>query len=263
MTEWAVSLSSRKALARARKRGWKTYSKGGKRYSTSASKKAQKASKGFKPIRRGGGAMIIASLLKGLSRYVKRSTMAERGVGRWSGRRSRTSIKDQRPIVVGSGTGRAVNKPKISSGGGSKKGQGRAWSITKGTVIGGLVGTGLGTAFGLSKDESPRSKRKSSPGPSLKQKKAPSMASTTPAGFTSKGGKWVKKGQSFGQAFSEARKKGEGTKFSWQGKSYVAVSKEDLKKRGLKDLGEWQKRKKSIKALKKKGLMMRKVSTYT
>jgi len=36
----------------------------------------------------------------------------------------------------------------------------------------------------------------------------------------------------FGSAFKEARKKGEGTKFTWNGKSYTAVTKDDLKKKG-------------------------------
>jgi|TARA_R100000501_G_C2621868_1_gene115103 hypothetical protein len=75
-----------------------------------------------------------------------------------------------------------------------------------------------------------------------------------------------KKKKSFNEAFSAARygKSGyEGKKFTWKGKDYVAVTKDDLKKRGLKNLGEWQKREKSIKALKKKGLMMRRVSRST
>ena len=36
----------------------------------------------------------------------------------------------------------------------------------------------------------------------------------------------------FGQAFKEARKKGEGTKFTFNGKQYTAVTKDDLKKKG-------------------------------
>lgn len=36
----------------------------------------------------------------------------------------------------------------------------------------------------------------------------------------------------FGAAFKEARKKGEGTKFTWNGKSYTAVTKDDLKRKG-------------------------------
>ena len=36
----------------------------------------------------------------------------------------------------------------------------------------------------------------------------------------------------FGQAFKKARKEGEGTKFTWNGKSYTAVTKDDLKKKG-------------------------------
>jgi len=38
--------------------------------------------------------------------------------------------------------------------------------------------------------------------------------------------------ETFAQAFSKARKKGEGTKFTHNGKSYTAVSKDDLKKKG-------------------------------
>ena len=53
--------------------------------------------------------------------------------------------------------------------------------------------------------------------------------------------------QSFGQAFKLARKQGEGTKFSWRGKDYVAVTKDDLKKRGLKSLKAWYKAKKKKK----------------
>jgi hypothetical protein len=36
----------------------------------------------------------------------------------------------------------------------------------------------------------------------------------------------------FGEAFKAARKKGEGTKFTWEGKQYTAVTKDDLKKKG-------------------------------
>ena len=36
----------------------------------------------------------------------------------------------------------------------------------------------------------------------------------------------------FGEAFKAARKKGEGTKFTYKGKQYTAVTKDDLKKKG-------------------------------
>tara|TARA_R110000751_G_scaffold4285_1_gene21011 strand:+ start:69 stop:917 length:849 start_codon:yes stop_codon:yes gene_type:complete len=39
----------------------------------------------------------------------------------------------------------------------------------------------------------------------------------------------------FGEAFKEARKKGEGTKFTWEGKKFTAVTKDDLKKKGYDD----------------------------
>ena len=41
-----------------------------------------------------------------------------------------------------------------------------------------------------------------------------------------------KGGKTFGEAFKEARAKGEGTKFTFNGKSFVAVTKDDLKKKG-------------------------------
>lgn len=36
----------------------------------------------------------------------------------------------------------------------------------------------------------------------------------------------------FGEAFKAARKKGEGTKFTYKGKDYTAVTKDDLKEKG-------------------------------
>ena len=41
-----------------------------------------------------------------------------------------------------------------------------------------------------------------------------------------------KEGKTFNDAFRTARAKGEGTKFTFNGKSYVAVTKDDLKKKG-------------------------------
>jgi hypothetical protein len=48
----------------------------------------------------------------------------------------------------------------------------------------------------------------------------------------------------FADAFREARAKGEGTKFTHDGKPYVAVTKTDLKKKGYDDneLGAYNKR---------------------
>jgi len=61
----------------------------------------------------------------------------------------------------------------------------------------------------------------------------------------------------FSSAYAEARKTGEGTEFTYDGKKYIAVSEDDLNRRGLTNLGEWQKREKSLKKLKKKGRSMR------
>jgi|TARA_R100000084_G_C4633645_1_gene139788 hypothetical protein len=48
-----------------------------------------------------------------------------------------------------------------------------------------------------------------------------------------------KQGKTFNDAFRAARAKGEGTKFTFNGKSYVAVTKDDLKKKGYSTLAEY------------------------
>ena len=48
-----------------------------------------------------------------------------------------------------------------------------------------------------------------------------------------------KSGKTFDDAFRTARNKGEGTKFTFNGKSYVAVTKDDLKKKGYSSLAEY------------------------
>ena len=50
-----------------------------------------------------------------------------------------------------------------------------------------------------------------------------------------------KSGKTFNDAFRAARAKGEGTKFTFNGKSYVAVTKDDLKKKGYSTLAEYNK----------------------
>ena len=48
-----------------------------------------------------------------------------------------------------------------------------------------------------------------------------------------------KSGKTFDDAFRTARNTGEGTKFTFNGKSYVAVTKDDLKKKGYSSLAEY------------------------
>jgi len=52
-------------------------------------------------------------------------------------------------------------------------------------------------------------------------------------------GKKNKSGKTFDEAFRTARNKGEGTKFTFNGKSYTAVTKDDLKKKGYSSLAEY------------------------
>ena len=71
-----------------------------------------------------------------------------------------------------------------------------------------------------------------------REKAGLAVAGATAAGFIGTGLAKRKKPASkaakvtFGEAFKAARKKGEGTKFTWNGKSYTAVTKDDLKKKG-------------------------------
>ena len=76
------------------------------------------------------------------------------------------------------------------------------------------------------------------PGLNKREKGALALGAATAAGFVGTGLAKRKKPASeaskvtFGEAFKAARKKGEGTKFTWNGKSYTAVTKDDLKKKG-------------------------------
>ena len=72
-------------------------------------------------------------------------------------------------------------------------------TIAAGSTIAGLVGGSAGVALAINKRNKPATK----------------AAKVT-----------------FGEAFKKARKEGEGTKFTWNGKSYTAVTKDDLKKKG-------------------------------
>ena len=72
--------------------------------------------------------------------------------------------------------------------------------IAKGSAIAGLIGGGAGATLAINK---------------IKKSKSAEAAKVT-----------------FGEAFKAARKKGEGTKFTYEGKSYTAVTKDDLKKKG-------------------------------
>ena len=217
------------------------------------------------------------------------------------GLRSRTSIKDQRPKVVGSGSGTRTNRLKIPtsvSKVGNKvigflKGKAGAFGLGAMAVdVGKHIGEvqHMGSQLKVEKEAKARageitnmkykrplpSKKPSvkstnatpvkpkvqvqSP-PKIEKPKAINKKVVTPKATTKAKGL-----SGFKKAFNVARygEGGyEGKKFSYGGKSFIAVSKDDLKKRGLKSLGEYQKRAASIKKLKKKGLTMRKPSWTT
>ncbi len=68
---------------------------------------------------------------------------------------------------------------------------------------------------------------------------APIAAGTAVVAAGIAGSKKNKSGKTFDEAFRTARAKGEGTKFTFNGKSYVAVTKDDLKKKGYASLAEY------------------------
>ena len=211
---------------------------------------------------------IIQALIRGSSRFLTRSGGFGRTV-RWFGQGGKR--------VVGKTKGGAkvagrVSKTKSGKdvvinpeGGHTFLGKGDAPRLLKGArnvSVGRKVFiTGSAAGGGYALGSASKGTKKTAPEPTFTEKNPGGMKfSAAPPLASSK-----KKKKSFDEAFRTARygKGGhEGKKFSWKGKDYVAVTKDDLKKRGLKNLGEWQKREKSIKALKKKGLMMRKVSRY-
>ena len=192
----------------------------------------------------------------------------------------RTSLKDQRPKVVGSGGGGILNKLKIPSS--IKSAAHKAVGFLRGKT--GLASLGIG-AWDLGKyvgeiehmgselkaEQGARSRAgdvirmKEKKSPPVKAKVSTKSVPKKPKASVPKINKKILSPKAtglseFGKAFKIARygKGGhEGKKFSYKGKSYVAVSKDDLKKKGLKNLGEWQKRQYSIQKLKKKGRTMR------
>ena len=128
-------------------------------------------------------------------------------------------------------------------------------NVRKGAAIGAVAGVGTLAASKTATNTSPEpTYTEKNPG-GMKFSAAPTLKSvkkSSPKPSSSK-----KSSGTFSSAYAEARKKGEGTEFTYNGKEYIAVSKDDLKRRGLKNLGEWQKREKSLKKLKKKGRSMR------
>jgi hypothetical protein len=207
--------------------------------------------------------------------------------------RRRTSLKDQRPKVVGSGSG-IINKLKIPSSIkstaqkaiGFLRGKTGAASLAVGAWdLGKHIGEvqHMGSQLKAEKEakarageitnlkyKGPVSKKKPSTKstnavavkPKVQVKSTPKIENPKQINKKIVANTTKKKTLSgFAQEFKKHRygKGGyEGKEFSYKGKKYIAVTKDDLKKRGLKNLGEYQKRAASLKKLKKKGLTMRK-----
>jgi len=215
--------------------------------------------------------------------------------------RRRTSITDQRPKVVGSGSGSRTGTSVVKSGSGGGGGilnqlripssissaaqkavgflRGKAslaslgigaWDVGK--YIGGVQNMGdqlktekaaqarAGDVIRMKEKKPPPVKAKV-PTKSVPKKAEASVPKVNKKVVSPKPTPKAKGLSGFKKAFNVARYGDggyEGKKFSYGGKSFIAVTKDDLSKRGMKSLGEWQeKQKASIKKLKKKGRTMR------
>ena len=218
----------------------------------------------------GPAAQIIQALIRGSSRFLTRSggfgrtvrylgQGGNRVVGKTKGgakvawRVSKT--KSGKDVVINPEGGHTFlgkgDKSRLLKG---------ASNVSKGRKV---FITGSAAGGGYAAGSARKSTKKTAPEPTYTEKNpggmkfsaAPTLKSvkkSSPKPSSSK-----KSSGTFSSAYAEARKKGEGTEFTYNGKEYIAVSKDDLKRRGLKNLGEWQKREKSLKKLKKKGRSMR------
>ena len=105
-------------------------------------------------------------------------------------------------------------------------------NVRKGAAIGAVAGVGTLAASKTATNTSPE----------------PTYTEKNPGGMKfSAAPKMSTKKQTFSQAFAQARKQGEGTNFKWQGKSYTAVTKEDVKRAGAKNLRGYLNKKKKKK----------------
>ena len=172
-------------------------------------------------------------------------------------RRDNANIKGVRLNKVISGR-RAPNVPVVESASGGRtivnqadalrlrKSAAVASKVRKGLIIGGVGGAGVGVATSANKKASRSSEptyTEKNPG-GMKFSKAPSLAST---GIKAKQPK--SSAGTFSKAFAKAYDKGKGkdSVFSYKGKSYAAVTKEDVKKSGAKNLREYLNKKKKKK----------------
>ena len=162
-------------------------------------------------------------------------------------RRDNANIKGVRLNKVISGR-RAPNVPVVESASGGRtivnqadalrlrKSAAVASKVRKGLIIGGVGGAGVGVATSANKKASRSSE--------------PTYTEKNPGGMKfSAAPKLSTKKQTFSQAFDKAYAGGKGkdSVFSYKGKSYAAVTKEDVKKSGAKNLREYLNKKKKKK----------------
>jgi|10_taG_2_1085330.scaffolds.fasta_scaffold114243_2 hypothetical protein len=145
------------------------------------------------------------------------------------------------PVVESASGGRTiVNQADASS---LRKSAAVASKVRKGLIIGGVGGAGVGVATSANKKASRSSEptyTEKNPG-GMRFSKAPSLAST---GIKAKQPK--SSAGTFSKAFAKAydKGKGKGTNFTWKGKKFVALTKEDTGGKTIKEYYASKKKKK-------------------
>ena len=207
----------------------------------------------------GPAAQIIQALIRGSSRFLTRSGSFGRtvrylsqggnrvvgktkGGAKVAGRVSKT--KSGKDVVINPEGGHTFlgkgDKSRLLKGA-SNVSKGRKVFIT-GSAAGG--GYAAGSARKGAKKTAPEPVATEKNPMGMRIKKAPSLAST---GIKAKQPK--SSAGTFSKAFAKAYDKGKGkdSVFSYKGKSYAAVTKEDVKKSGAKNLREYLNKKKKKK----------------
>ena len=207
----------------------------------------------------GPAAQIIQALVRGTSRFLTRSGSfgrtvrylgqgGNRVVGKTKGgaKVAGRVTKDKlgRDVVKSPDGGHTIlgkgDKPRLLKGA-SNVSKGRKVFIT-GSAAGG--GYAAGSARKSTKKTAPEPVATEAKPMGMRFSKAPSLAST---GIKAQQPK--SSAGTFSKAFAKAYDKGKGkdSVFSYKGKSYAAVTKEDVKKSGAKNLREYLNKKKKKK----------------
>ena len=204
----------------------------------------------------GPAAQIIKALVRGSSRFLTRSGSFGRAV-RWMGQGNNRVVgktkggakvagrvsktKSGKDVVINPEGGHTF----LGKGDKSRllKGASNVSKVRKATIVGGAAGGGYaaGSTGNGTKKTAPEPVATEKNPMGMRIKKAPSLAST---GIKAKQPK--SSAGTFSKAFAKAydKGKGKGTNFTWKGKKFVALTKEDTGGKTIKEYYASKKKKK-------------------